>query len=103
MKMGVISSPINFLGDPNLARASVIAANVWRGIPLRGNFPAGGPADHPASLQEAASLDESDQLAAFPLCDAANADPDHRRRHDLFVLFTFTDFQLIYVLTKGGP
>jgi ABC-type sugar transport system permease subunit len=33
MKLGVMDGPINFLGDPENARASVIAANVWRGIP----------------------------------------------------------------------
>ena len=33
MELGIIDAPINFLGDPNNARASVIAANVWRGIP----------------------------------------------------------------------
>ena len=34
IKMGLISAPINFLGDVSNARASVIAANVWRGIPF---------------------------------------------------------------------
>src|SRR5690348_2291878 len=34
IKLGLISGPINFLGDPTNARASVIAANVWRGIPF---------------------------------------------------------------------
>ncbi|RVB66659.1 sugar ABC transporter permease, partial [Mesorhizobium sp. M7A.F.Ca.CA.004.06.1.1] len=34
MEMGLIDHRINFLGDPENARASVIAANVWRGIPF---------------------------------------------------------------------
>lgn len=34
MKMGLIDSPINFLGNPINARISVIVANVWRGIPF---------------------------------------------------------------------
>src|SRR5262245_8156361 len=34
IRIGLITEPINFLGDPTNARASVIAANVWRGIPF---------------------------------------------------------------------
>ncbi|HEV7285431.1 MAG TPA: sugar ABC transporter permease, partial [Kaistia sp.] len=34
MQIGWIDGPINFLGDPTNARISVIAANVWRGIPF---------------------------------------------------------------------
>jgi multiple sugar transport system permease protein len=34
VELGIIDEYINFLGDPNNARASVIAANVWRGIPF---------------------------------------------------------------------
>ena len=34
IKMGLIDSYIDFLGDPWNARLSVIAANVWRGVPF---------------------------------------------------------------------
>ena len=57
MKMELIDQPINFLGDPNNARASVIAANVWRGIPFVAISLLAGLQTIPPSLQEAASLD----------------------------------------------
>ena len=40
------STNIDFLGNPWGARFSLIAANIWRGIPFRGDLAAGGPADH---------------------------------------------------------
>jgi multiple sugar transport system permease protein len=57
MKLGVIDAPINFLGDPLNARLSVIAANVWRGIPFVAISLLAGLQTIPVSLQEAASLD----------------------------------------------
>jgi len=38
-----------------------------------------------------------------PLHHLSAADPDHRRGDDVSVLFTFTDFQLIWAMTRGGP
>jgi multiple sugar transport system permease protein len=51
IKMGWIDKYINFLGDPNMARASVIAANVWRGVPLS-RFHCCRAADNPAVADE---------------------------------------------------
>ncbi|MDO1582955.1 carbohydrate ABC transporter permease [Rhizobium oryzicola] len=103
MEMGVISSPINFLGDPNLARASVIAANVWRGIPFVAISLLAGLQTIPASLQEAASLDGATSWQRFRYVTLPMLTPIIAVVMTFSVLFTFTDFQLIYVLTKGGP
>ena len=45
VKMGFIDHYIDFLGSPWNARFAVIAANVWRGVPVRGDHAAGRPAD----------------------------------------------------------
>ncbi|TRL31077.1 sugar ABC transporter permease [Rhizobium straminoryzae] len=103
MKMGVIGSPINFLGDPNTARASVIAANVWRGIPFVAISLLAGLQTIPASLQEAASLDGASSWQRFRYVTLPMLTPIIAVVMTFSVLFTFTDFQLIYVLTKGGP
>ena len=57
MKWGIISQPINFLGDPWNARWSVIAANVWRGIPFVAISLLAGLQTIPQSLNEAAAID----------------------------------------------
>ncbi|WP_247645048.1 carbohydrate ABC transporter permease [Brucella pituitosa] len=103
MKIGLIEQPINFLGDPNNARLSVIAANVWRGIPFVAISLLAGLQTIPASLQEAASLDGASSWQRFRHVTLPMLTPIIAVVMTFSVLFTFTDFQLIYVLTKGGP
>ena len=103
MKMGLIDQPINFLGDPTNARASVIAANVWRGIPFVAISLLAGLQTIPVSLQEAASLDGATAWKRFRYVTLPMLTPIIAVVMTFSVLFTFTDFQLIYVLTKGGP
>ncbi|MBB2677304.1 carbohydrate ABC transporter permease [Rhizobium phaseoli] len=103
MKLGLISGPINFLGDPTNARISVIVANVWRGIPFVAISLLAGLQTIPASLQEAASLDGATSWQRFRYVTLPMLTPIIAVVMTFSVLFTFTDFQLIYVLTKGGP
>lgn len=103
MKLGFIDTPINFLGDPANARMSVIAANVWRGIPFVAISLLAGLQTIPASLQEAASLDGASSWQRFRHVTLPMLTPIIAVVMTFSVLFTFTDFQLIYVLTKGGP
>jgi multiple sugar transport system permease protein len=103
MEIGLISSPINFLGDPTNARASVIAANVWRGIPFVAISLLAGLQTIPASLHEAAALDGATSWQRFRNVTLPLLTPIIAVVMTFSVLFTFTDFQLIYVLTKGGP
>ena len=103
MKLGMIDAPINFLGDPNLARASVIAANVWRGIPFVAITLLAGLQTIPASLYEAAMLDGTNSWQRLRYVTLPMLTPIIAVVMTFSVLFTFTDFQLIYVLTRGGP
>ena len=101
--LGFIKQNINFLGGPNLAISSICLANIWRGIPFFGITILAGLQAVPQELHEAAAID--------------GAGLWHRFRHVtipaikgvvliaamLSIIWTFADFQLIYVLTKGGP
>ena len=102
-KMGLIDGRINFLGDPTNARASVIAANVWRGIPFVAITLLAGLQTIPASLYEAATLDGATRGQLFRYVTLPLLTPIIAIVMTFSVLFTFTDFQLIYVLTRGGP
>lgn len=102
-EMGLIDAPINFLGDPNNARASVIAANVWRGIPFVAITLLAGLQTIPPSLYEAATLDGATSWQRFRHVTLPLLTPIIAIVMTFSVLFTFTDFQLIYVLTRGGP
>ncbi|MDI4664891.1 sugar ABC transporter permease [Xanthobacter autotrophicus] len=103
IKMGLISTPINFLGDVANARASVIAANVWRGIPFVAISLLAGLQTISPSLHEAATLDGATNWQRFRYITLPMLSPIIAVVMTFSVLFTFTDFQLIYVLTRGGP
>nr|WP_187829863.1 sugar ABC transporter permease [Labrys sp. KNU-23] len=103
MQLGLIQQPINFLGDPVNARISVIVANVWRGIPFVAISLLAGLQTISPSLQEAASLDGATSWQRFRHVTLPLLTPIIAVVMTFSVLFTFTDFQLIYVLTKGGP
>jgi multiple sugar transport system permease protein len=94
---------INWLGDPNMARASVIFANVWRGIPFIAITLLAGLQTVPASLYEAAIIDGATRWQMFRYITYPLLTPIIAVVMTFSVLFTFTDFQLIWVLTRGGP
>ena len=103
IQMGLIERPINFLGDPWHARWSVIAANVWRGIPFVAISLLAGLQTIPQSLNEAAAIDGATPWQRFRKVTLPLLTPIIAVVMTFSVLFTFTDFQLIYVLTRGGP
>ncbi|GAU82458.1 maltose/maltodextrin ABC transporter permease protein MalF [Bosea sp. BIWAKO-01] len=102
-ELGLISTNINFLGDTTNARASVIAANVWRGIPFVAISLLAGLQTISPSLYEAAMLDGATNWQRFRFITLPLLSPIIAVVMTFSVLFTFTDFQLIYVLTRGGP
>jgi multiple sugar transport system permease protein len=102
-KMGLIDTFIDFLGDPWNARFSVIAANVWRGIPFVAISLLAGLQTIPVSLYEAATLDGASRWQMFRYITYPLLTPIIAVVMTFSVLFTFTDFQLIYAITRGGP
>jgi multiple sugar transport system permease protein len=102
-RMGVIDHYIDFLGDPWLARMSVIIANVWRGVPFVAITLLAGLQTISPSLYEAAALDGATAWQRFRHVTLPLLTPIIAVVMTFSVLFTFTDFQLIYVLTRGGP
>ena len=103
MQWGLIDAPINFLGEPWNARWSVVAANVWRGVPFVAISLLAGLQTIPQSLIEAAALDGATNWQRFRRVTLPLLTPIIAVVMTFSVLFTFTDFQLIYVLTRGGP
>jgi multiple sugar transport system permease protein len=103
VKIGVMDHYINFLGDPNLARMSTIIANVWRGVPFVAICLLAGLQTIPPSMYEAACIDGATPLQQFRHVTLPMLSPIIAVVMTFSVLFTFTDFQLIWVLTRGGP
>jgi len=103
IKLGVIQQNINFLGDSNWARASVIIANIWRGIPFVAITLLAGLQTVSPSLYEAATLDGATNWQRFRYITYPLLTPIIAVVMTFSVLFTFTDFQLVYAITRGGP
>ena len=102
-KIGLIQQNIDFLGDPNNARASVIFANIWRGVPFVAITLLAGLQTVSPSLYEAATLDGASAWQRFRHITYPLLTPIIAVVMTFSVLFTFTDFQLIWTMTRGGP
>jgi multiple sugar transport system permease protein len=103
VKLGIIHEYIDFLGLPWNARWSVIAANVWRGVPFVAITLLAGLQTIPPSLHEAAMLDGATAWQRFRHVTLPLLMPIVAVVMTFSVLMTFTDFQLIYSITRGGP
>jgi len=101
--LGLIKQNINFLGDPKLAISSVCLANIWRGTPFFGITILAGLQAVPNELHEAAAIDGAGMWHRFRHVTVPHIKGVVLIASLLSIIWTFSDFQLIYVLTKGGP
>src|SRR6266851_5330988 len=99
----VVASVVKFGLGLWLARLSTIAANIWRGVPFVAICLLAGLQTIAPSLYEAAALDGATEWQKFRHVTLPMLTPIIAVVMTFSVLFTFTDFQLIYVLTRGGP
>src|SRR6476661_4847319 len=94
---------IDFLGAPWPARFSLIAANIWRGIPFVAISLLAGLQTISPSLYEAAMLDGATAWQRFRYITFPMMMPILAIVMTFSIIFTFTDFQLVYAITRGGP
>ena len=100
---GLLHHNINFLGTPWNARWSVIAVDIWRGTPFFAISLLAGLQTVPRSLYEAADMDGANSWQRFrhvtlPMLSGITAIVV-----TFSAIFTFSDFSLVYSITKGGP
>jgi multiple sugar transport system permease protein len=101
--LGLIHDNIDFLGNAWNARWSVIFANIWRGVPFVAITLLAGLQTVPPSLYEAAVIDGASRWQMFRHITYPLLTPIIAVVMTFSVLFTFTDFQLIWAITRGGP
>jgi multiple sugar transport system permease protein len=101
--LGLIMGRINWLGDPQLAMISVIIVNVWRGVPFYAISLLAGLQTINPELQEAAAIDGARPFQRFWYVTWPLLLPVTMVVVLFSVIQTFADFQLVYVLTGGGP
>ncbi len=99
----ILPQGVGWLSEPGTAMASVIFVNIWRGFPFFGISFLAGMKAIPVELYEAAAVDGATVLQRFCYVTL----PALRNIVIIVVLlstiWTFNDFAIVYILTKGGP
>ncbi|HWL75095.1 MAG TPA: sugar ABC transporter permease, partial [Burkholderiaceae bacterium] len=91
VKMGLIDQYIDFLGEPWNARLSVIAANIWRGVPFVAITLLAGLQTISPSYYEASAIDGASRWQQFRFVTLPLLTPIIAVVMTFSVLFTFTD------------
>ena len=103
MQWGLIDEKINFLGEAWNARISLCVANIWRGTPFFAISILAGLQAVPTDLAEAAALDGAGKWQRFKAVTWPVVSPIVLVATLFSIIWTISDFQLVYVLTRGGP
>jgi multiple sugar transport system permease protein len=100
---GIAKPGPSWLGNPILAMGSLIVINTWRGLPFYAITLLAGLQTIPPDLYEAATIDGATAWHRFRYVTLPLLQPVILIVTMFSVIFTFSDFQLVYVLTRGGP
>jgi multiple sugar transport system permease protein len=103
IELGVPKPGPSWFGNPVLAMTSIIFINTWRGLPFYGITLLAGLQTVPPELYEAATIDGASGWQRFRCVTLPLLQPIILIVTLFSVIFTFADFQLVYVLTHGGP
>jgi len=100
---GVLHQGVGWLSEPGTAMSSVIGVNVWRGFPFFGISFLAGMKAIPGELYEAAAVDGATVVQRFRHVTLPGIRNIVMIVLLLSTIWTFNDFTIIYILTKGGP
>jgi multiple sugar transport system permease protein len=102
--LGLMDPPgPNWLGQKYYAMTAVVAVNVWRGLPFFAITILAGLVSIPRDLYEAAESDGAGPVARFWHVTLPMLKPVLAIVILFSTIFTFSDFNIVYVLTHGGP
>ena len=100
---GAVKANFSWLGNATLAMVSIIVVNTWRGIPFYGITLLAGLQTISPDLYEAAAIDGASTRQRFLYVTLPVIKPVLIIVTMFSIIFTFSDFQLVYALTHGGP
>ncbi|WP_431044775.1 carbohydrate ABC transporter permease [Streptomyces sp. P1-3] len=94
---------VPWLNDPTMAKVSVIAVNVWLGVPFMLVALLGGLQSIPGELYEAAEMDGASPWQRFRHITLPGLRSVSSTVILLSTIWTFNMFPVIFLLTRGGP
>ncbi len=103
MSLHIINKPIGWLLKGDTAMLSLIIANSWVGIPFNMLLLTTGLNNIPGDIYEAASIDGADGIQRFFRITIPLLKPTIMSVLVLGFVLTFKVFDLVYVMTGGGP
>ena len=103
MSLHLIDQPLDWLLKPGTAMVAIIIANIWIGIPFNMMLLITGLTTIPAEVYESASLDGASKLQTLFSITIPMIKPAIMSVLTLGFVYTFKVFDLVWVMTKGGP
>ena len=101
--LGLINTNIEWLINPTTAMTALVIANCWVGIPFNMILLTAGLKGIPDVVYESASIDGATGIYGFFHITLPLLRPAIMSVLILGVIYTFKVFDLVYVMTSGGP
>ena len=101
--LGIVNQGIPFLESANLALAAVIVASIWQVLGFYMIILLTGLQNIQPSLYEAAAIDGANAWMRFKRITLPLLRPSIFLCFVIGIINSFTNFDLIYVMTDGGP
>lgn len=101
--LGLIADNVEWLTDPKTAMLVVIITNVWIGIPFNTILLSTGLTTIPGALYESASIDGAGRVQSFFRITLPLMRSSIESILVLGFIYTFKVYDLVYVMTSGGP
>jgi arabinogalactan oligomer/maltooligosaccharide transport system permease protein len=101
--MAATIGPVSWKQDPFWAFVSVLMANIWLGIPFMSVIILGGLQSISQEYYEAAEIDGASKWQQFRNITLPLLRPVLTPAIILGVVWTFNKFDIIYLITQGGP
>ncbi|UWQ15873.1 sugar ABC transporter permease [Aliiroseovarius sp. M344] len=103
MRLGITDAPFEFLAQKQSAFYSAIATDVWVGVPMVTLFFLAAMQGVSRDLYEAAWVDGAGRWYRFRRITIPQIMPVIVSMSLLSAIFTFNSFEIIWILTEGGP
>jgi multiple sugar transport system permease protein len=103
MGLGLTKENTLFLSDPNLSLITLILVNTWKAVPFWFLMVTAGLQTKPEDQIEAARLDGAGSVQVFRHIILPHLSPVIASTGVLTTIWTLNYFDLIWVMTKGGP
>ncbi|ASP32671.1 MULTISPECIES: carbohydrate ABC transporter permease [Stappiaceae] len=102
-RVGILDAPFEFLAYKNSAFMATIVTDVWIGVPMVTLYLLASMQSIPKDLYEAAWVDGASRFYRFRRITLPLIIPSIATMALLSAIATFNSFDIIWILTEGGP